>query len=133
MLELTENTSKDAKSMQVIAVVTLIFLPASFVSVRYLIRKEARDAEGKADNFYQSLYSTSVINFNQADAFSYLTSPDFKTYMEITLTLMIVTGIITKIAHLRVWRRSQGPSHGGQRPTIGTSRRTAAALLRTML
>jgi hypothetical protein len=102
--QIATATKKDGSAMKTIAVLTMVFLPGTYVAVSLL---EAADQEANANNELtklQALFAMPLFNWDAENGSSVLTAR-FKYYWAVTIPLTFVLILIWSLLLLLPWRR----------------------------
>jgi len=87
MLELTQETKKDSTTIRLIAIITMFYLPGTFVAVRYhygLLESDLTD-------IFQTVFSTIFVSLSTSQGVSSEAGKLGGIYAVVTAILMLLT------------------------------------------
>lgn len=87
MEKLTQLSHKETIVMRIITIVTLIFLPATFVSVSILYQSACLPCADRR----QTLFSTDIVKYQNTDANGSFSLLALERWLEVTLPLTFLT------------------------------------------
>lgn len=113
MEAMTHQAQKEAVTMRIIAVVTLIYLPATFVSVR---TDSTFSAEDSLTCIPQTLFSTDIVKYQNVDGAESYSSLALQRWFSITVPLTLITfamaaGWLARDRIMAYFRRSRRSAH----------------------
>ena len=88
-LDLTRATRKDSNALKVVAIITVIYLPGTFVAVR---RAPEKIFQSTVANPIQTLFSTGFMNLSSVgDQLANQITTQASSYAGVTVSLMLIT------------------------------------------
>jgi len=91
MLQLAKDTVDDSVTVRVVTLVTLIYLPASFVAVGAKSEKTVGVIGDSANIALQSLLGTNLFIFQTDDGSGFQVSPQFWIFIVLSVPLTVLT------------------------------------------